>query len=492
MADLSLLIWWPILAGVISWFISKRSELACRWFTQLSVLITLIWLFIVPFVESQITWFSRFNIHFSVNLDGLSFLLITLTLLLTLLAISVSWQEIKDRVGFFHFNLMLTLAGINGVFLESDLFMFFFFWEAMLLPMTALIAIWGHENRRFAAIKFFIFTQASSLLMLISIIGLAYFHFRQFGQFSFDFNQLQSLSLSSTQEMWLMLGFFVAFAVKLPSIPFHTWLPDAHTQAPTAGSVLLAGILLKTGAYGLIRLILPLFPNASLEFAPVAATLGVISILYGALMAFSQSDFKRLVAYSSISHMGFILLAVYSWTEIGLNGAIVTMIAHGLSSAALFSLAGAMQFRVHSRDLNMMGGLWQSAPKMGVMVLIFVAAAVGIPGLANFVGEFLSLMGAVQTFPVLSAIAACGLIGSAIYGMHLFQSAFQGHPKRFIPDLNGREVAYTSFLVLSLLVLGLFPNHLLQVTEPTVKRLVLTHPETQTELAANNGGNNDH
>jgi len=487
MASMSFLIWWPIVAGILVWIAAKHSEFFSRVLTLLSVFITFFYLMFISDGTASISWFSRFNINFSLHLDGLSYLLITLTILLTILAILVSWQEIKKKVGFFHFNLLLTLAGINGVFLASDLFMFFFFWEAMLLPMTALIAIWGHENRRYAAIKFFIFTQASSLLMLISIIGLAYFHYQQFGHFSFDFNQLQKLNLTSQQEMWLMLGFFVAFAVKLPSVPFHTWLPDAHTQAPTAGSVLLAGILLKTGAYGLLRLILPLFPNASLEFAPVAATLGVISILYGALLAFSQSDFKRLVAYSSISHMGFILLAVYSWTEIGLNGAIITMVAHGLSSAALFSMAGAMQQRIHSRELNMMGGLWQSAPKMGVMVLIFVAAAVGMPGLANFVGEFLSLMGSIQTFPILTVFAACGLIGSAIYGLHLFQSAFQGTPKRFIPDLNARELIFTTALALGLLMLGLFPNHVLHITDNTVKQLVQHHPESSSSHLVKNG-----
>ena len=486
MLGLSALIWGPILAGSLCWLIARRSEQACRNLAILGVLILTLFLLLLPYQSQSLIWFERFNIHFSLHLDGLALLLIALTLGLTLLAVLVSWREITDKTGFFHFNLMLTLAGINGVFLASDLFLFFFFWEAMLLPMTALIAIWGHENRRYAAIKFFIFTQASSLLMLIGILALAYLHQGQFGTFSFDFTQLQALPLAPDVEMWLMLSFFIAFAVKLPSVPFHTWLPDAHTQAPTAGSVLLAGVLLKTGAYGLLRLVLPLFPNASLEFAPIAATLGVISILYGALMAFSQSDFKRLVAYSSISHMGFILLAAFSWNTLALNGVIVIMVAHGLSSAALFSMAGAIQHRLHSREFAMMGGLWQSAPKLGAMVLIFVAAGVGLPGLANFIGEFMALIGSFSHFPVLTLLAALGLIGSAIYGMHLFQSAFQGTPGAELPDLSRRELGFSMALVIGLLVVGLYPNSVLRLTEETVAQLS-QHKSASTILGSRIG-----
>jgi len=491
MVALSAVIWWPIVAAILVWIFAKYSPELSRYATLISIVICGVLLALLPYQSASALWFSRFNIHFSLHLDGLAFLLILLTLLLTVLATLVSWQEIQNKLGFFHFNLLLTLAGINGVFLASDLFLFFFFWEAMLLPMTALIAIWGHENRRYAAIKFFIFTQASSLLMLIGIIGLSFLYKSQFGEFSFDFIELQALTLSQSQEMWLMLGFFIAFAVKLPSVPFHTWLPDAHTQAPTAGSVLLAGILLKTGAYGLIRLVLPLFPNASLEFAPVAATLGVISILYGALMAYSQSDFKRLVAYSSISHMGFILLAVFSWNQTALNGAIITIVAHGLSSAALFSMAGAMQFRLHSRELGDMGGLWQSAPKLGAVVLIFVAAAVGLPGLANFIGEFLTLMGSIQRFPLHTILAALGLIGSAVYGLHLFQSAFQGKERRDIKDLSFREIGFTGALILGLVVIGLYPNIILTLTHRPLEQLVQKHPESTSLLVGEIGAIHD-
>jgi NADH-quinone oxidoreductase subunit M len=395
-----------------------------------------------------------------------------MTLALAILAVAVSWREIEQQRGFFHFNLMFSVAGIIGVFLAADLFLFFLFWEVMLLPMTALILIWGHENRRYAAIKFFIFTQASSLLMLVAIIALALQHQSQTGQLSFNIVQLQGLSLSSNLEFWLMLGFFIAFAVKLPMVPLHSWLPDAHTQAPTAGSVLLAGILLKTGAYGLIRIVLPLFPQATMDFAPVAVSLGVISIIYGALMAYSQTDFKRLVAYSSISHMGFVLLALFSWHEVALQGAILTIVAHGISSAALFSMAGIIQHRIHSRELANMGGMWASAPKMATFTLIFVMAGIGMPGMANFNGELLILLGSYQVFPVQTIIAALAIIGSAVYGLHLFQRAFQGPANTEVADLHMREVVYTSLLVVALLYFGLQPHLVLDLSSDSLSELL--------------------
>jgi len=332
----------------------------------------------------------------------------------------------------------------------------------MLLPMTALIAIWGHENRYFAATKFFIFTQVSSLLMLVAIICVGYLHYQHFGYFSFYYQDWLALNLSLDIEIWLMLGFFIAFAVKLPSFPVHSWLPDAHTQAPTAGSVLLAGVLLKTGAYGLIRFVIQLFPNASEHFAPVAATLGVISILYGAKMAFAQTDFKRLVAYSSISHMGFVMLALFTFNSVAYQGAIVTIFAHGISSAALFSLAGIVYARVHTRDISQMGGFWRTAPRMGGFALLFTGAAFGLPGLANFIGEFLSLVGSFQIFPLHTIFASLGLIGSAIYGMVLFQNSFQGSSSVEVTDISARESVIFLSLSALLILVGLFPNLLLK------------------------------
>jgi NADH-quinone oxidoreductase subunit M len=470
----SLVMFALLASGSFAWYAESKIANSARYIALISLVV--IAAFFIGYIAnspidfSSLTvvinqpWISVFNIYYALALDHLSIMLLTLTFFLAVISVLISWQEISQRKGFFYFNLMATITGIVGVFTAVDLFLFFFFWEVMLLPMTALIAIWGHENKHFAAIKFFIFTQVSSLLMLIAIILMALLHQQQFGVLSFSYQQWLTLNVSSELSYYLMLGFFIAFAVKLPSFPVHSWLPDAHTQAPTAGSVLLAGVLLKTGAYGLIRFVITLFPQASAEFAPIAATLGLISILYGAKMAFAQNDFKRLVAYSSISHMGFVMLALFSFNANAYNGAIITLVAHGLSSAALFCFAGMVYSRIHSRNLADMGGFWQSAPIMGGFALAFSASAFGLPGLANFIGEFLSLVGAYSVFPVITALAALGIIGSAIYGVVLFQNAFQGPVKCSFTEVTGRELLIASSLLLTLLVFGLMPELLLQYT----------------------------
>ena len=272
-------------------------------------------------------WIPRFGISFTLAMDGLSLILVLLTFVLGAIAIVSSWNEDNQRQGFFQANILWTLAGVVGVFLALDLFLFFLFWEVMLVPMYLLIAIWGHEGRAYASMKFFIFTQLSGLLMLVAILVLAKLHHDATGVYSFSYFDLLGTQIDPQVAFWLMLGFFIAFIVKLPVFPFHTWLPDAHTQAPTAGSVILAGILLKTGAYGLIRFTVPLFPEAALSFAPIAMMLGVAGILYGAVLAFAQTDFKRLVAYSSVSHMGFVVLGVFAWNSLALQGAVIQLVA---------------------------------------------------------------------------------------------------------------------------------------------------------------------
>lgn len=473
---LTFVIFGLLFCGSLAWYTENKSFLGvkfqARWVALVAVItFALIFVFsayLSPLsfltlqMITQVSWINSLNINYALALDHLSITLIILTFFLAVICILVSWDEIQEKSGFYYFNLLATFVGIIGVFSAVDMFLFFFFWEVMLLPMTAIIAIWGHEKRYFAAIKFFIFTQVSSLLMLVAIIAMAYIHQQQIGDLSFSYQDWLSLELNREIAQYLMLGFFIAFAVKLPSVPLHSWLPDAHTQAPTAGSVLLAGVLLKTGAYGLIRFVLQLFPQASENFAPIAVTLGVVSILYGAKMAFAQTDFKRLVAYSSISHMGFVMLALFSFNEIAYQGVIVTIVAHGLSSAALFSLAGMIYQRIHSRNLSDMGGFWQSAPRMGGFGLAFAAAAFGLPGLANFVGEFLSLVGAYQVFPMMVILAAFGLIGSAIYGMVLFQKTFQGSSLKAVEDLSCRELIISSSLLMLLVILGLYPNLVLQ------------------------------
>lgn len=424
-------------------------------------------------LQSRNPWIPRFGISFHLAMDGLSLLLIALTVFLGFMAVACSWTEIRERQGCFYFNLMWTLAGVVGVFLALDLFLFFFFWEVMIIPMFFLIGIWGHENRVYASIKFFLFTQVSSLLMLTSIVALAFANLAQSGELSFDYIRLLGTPLDPGLAHWLMLGFFIAFVVKLPGVPFHTWLPDAHTQAPTAGSVILAGVLLKTGAYGLIRFVVPLFPAAAAEFAPWAMLIGVVSILYGAHLAFAQSDMKRLIAYTSISHMGFILIGVFAWNEVALQGAVMTMLAHGISSAALFMIAGALQERMHTRDLAQMGGLWSDVPRLSVMALFFSVAALGMPGLGNFVGEFLVLLGTFPQNAGMTAVAALGMIVAPVYSLILVQKAFHGDSgqSRKLQDFGQREMTMMAFMVIAMVWMGLYPQSMLDVSAPVLQNL---------------------
>lgn len=429
------------------------------------------------FMHFKTPWIPAFGIHIELALDGISLLMILLTLLLGAVAVSASWTDIQYRQGFFEANLLWTLAGVLGVFMALDLLLFFLFWEIMLIPMYFMIAIWGHENRGYAAMKFFIFTQASGLLMLVAILALVAVNREVTGVYTFSYFDLLQTKMDETTAYWLMLGFFISFVVKLPGFPFHTWLPDAHTQAPTAGSVILAGILLKTGAYGLIRFAVPLFPDASMHFAPVAMLLGIVGIVYGAIAALSQTDFKRLVAYSSVSHMGFILLGVYAWNTLALQGAIMQMIAHGFSTAALFMIAGALQERLHTRDMREMGGLWQQMPRMGAVAMFFIIAALGLPGLGNFVAEFLILLGVFQINEWMAVAGAMGLITGAVYSLILMQRSFQGQPnthsdKLPLADFGPREMLTMSLMMIALIALGLYPQPILDVSQTALGGLL--------------------
>lgn len=418
-------------------------------------------------------WIPRFGISFIFGADGLTLLLIFLTVFLGLISLGSAWGEIKEKTGFFYFNLLWTLAGVIGVFTALDLFLFFFFWEVMLIPMYFIIAVWGHENKEYAAMKFFIFTQVSGLLMLLSIMALVFFNYQSSGELTFNYFTLLEADIPVDIAAFIMLGFFVAFATKLPVVPFHSWLPDAHSQAPTAGSVILAGILLKTGAYGLIRFAVPLFPEASLSFAPVAMTIGVISILYTAKVAFAQNDLKRLIAYTSVSHMGFVLLGVYAWNAEAMQGAIMTMLAHGFSAAALFMLAGGLQHRIHTRDMDKMGGFWGVAPKMGFMAMFFTVAAVGMPGLGNFIGEFLVLLGSFKVNVTITAFAVLALILAAVYSLIVIQKVFHGENKNNyeFADLTKVEMGCFSLMIIGLVWMGMYPQSFMDMAEPTLRSL---------------------
>lgn len=478
-----------LVGGFLAWAAGQRSALAARWISLLLISFNLI-LSVVFWIrhygqaglpadgawitELRWEWIPSFGIQFHLAVDGLSLPLVALTFFLGIAAVVISWKEIRERVGFFHFNLMFILAGITGVFLSVDLFLFYFFWEVMLVPMYFLIGIWGHERRNYAALKFFIFTQAASLFLLIAILALYFIHGRASGVYTFDYVSLLNTPVAGAAAVWLMLGFFISFAVKLPMVPFHPWLPDAHTEAPTAGSVILAGLLLKTGGYGLIRFVIPLFPEASREFAPVALGLGVVGILYGAVVALGQSDLKRLVAYTSIAHLGFVLLGVYAWNELALQGALMQMLCHGISTGALFMLVGALQERIHTRDTGQMGGLWAVVPRMGGVAMLFALASLGLPGLGNFVGEFLVLLGVYRVSPAAAILGTVGLVFATVYSLALIQRAFHGPALKTwkIPDLSLREITILGAMIVIIVWLGVYPQPVFATFLPALRQLI--------------------
>lgn len=424
--------------------------------------------------EFSAAWIPSFGIRFHLALDGLSLLLLGLTFFTGVLAVLVSWTQIRERTGFYYFNLLWILAGITGVFMALDLFLFYFFWEVMLVPMYFLIGIWGYENRIYAAYKFFLFTQASGLLMFLAILGLYFIHGQNTGVYTFDYPELLGTQMSPSAAFWLMLGFLAAFIVKLPAVPFHNWLPDAHTEAPTAGSVILAGLLLKTGAYGILRFVIPLFPETAQAFAPIAMGLGVVSILYGAKLAFSQTDLKRLVAYTSVSHMGFVLLGAFAFNVIAYQGVVMQLLAHGISTGALFIIVGFIQERIHTRDINQMGGFWQKMPGMGAAALLFALASLGLPGLGNFVAEFLTLLGAWQASILWTALAALGLIFSAVYSLRIVQRVFHGALKEnlALPGMNTREWLVMGSMIALIVWLGLYPRPVLDSADGPLRTIL--------------------
>lgn len=439
-------------------------------------------------IDYTLPWIPSFAIKFHIALDGLSLVLLLLTAFLGVLAVLCSWKEIKERVGFYYFNLLWTLAGITGVFVAMDLFLFYFFWEVMIVPMYFLIAIWGDSNRRYASYKFFIFTQAGGLLMLVSILALLFINHANTGTYTFDFFDLQNVTLSVSQGRWIMLGFLIAFIIKLPAVPFHSWLPDAHSEAPTAGSLILAGLLLKTGAYGIMRFVITMFPQNSAEIAHWAMLVGVIGIIYGAMLAFAQNDLKRFIAYTSVSHMGFILLGVYSFREMAFDGVVMQMLTHGISTGALFAMAGMIKERLHTREMGNMGGLWTGMPLMGGLALVFAMASLGLPMMGNFIAEFLILVAAYEVNPTLTIIASVGLVFAALYSLRMVQRVFLGprathdsHPERSegsahsatsVYDLSAREFVILISLSVAIVILGLFPQPVLDSVNTVVQSLI--------------------
>ena len=471
-----------------------RRDGLVRWLTLIVSLLTFLvtaalWAGFDPasadfqFVERR-TWIPAFGIDYYVGVDGISLLLVVLTGFLTPIALLSSWGSIERKVKEFSIFMLALEAAMIGVFISLDLFLFYVFWDAMLIPMYFLIGIWGYDQRVYAAIKFMLYTMAGSVLMLIAILGLAYMHSTATGVYSFDLLKLYTLEIPFQTQMWFFLAFTVAFAIKVPLFPFHTWLPDAHVQAPTAGSVILAGVLLKMGTYGLLRFSFPLFPAAAAYFAPWLALLAVIGIIYGALVAMVQPDMKKLVAYSSVSHLGFVVLGICAMNAQGVQGALYQMLAHGISTGGLFLIVGMLSDRRHTRLISEYGGLKSVMPRLSAAFMIITLASIGLPGLNGFVGEFLILLGAFRWDPRFVIAAGLGVILSAVYMLWMLQRVFYGEVRNEenekLPDLLPREWASVIPLCALALIMGIFPTLFLRPMEASVQALVQRAQAAQT------------
>ncbi len=423
------------------------------------------------------SWIPSLGVTYHIGVDGLSLLFVLLTTFISALSIGSSWTAIDQQVKNYYVFMLLLETGMLGVFLAQDLFLFYIFWEFTLVPMYFLIGIWGGRERDYASIKFFLYTMAGSLLMLLAILYIGI----QNGTFNLP-ELIANREAFASAQTWLFWGFAIAFAIKVPVFPFHSWLPDAHTQAPTAGSIILAGVLLKMGTYGFVRFNLPLFPEASVQAAPLIAVLALIGIIYGAIVSFAQTDVKKLVAYSSISHLGFVMLGIFSLNEIGLQGAILQGVNHGLSTGALFFAVGVIYEQRHTREMSEFGGLWRAMPVFAVTTLIVTLSSMGLPGLNGFVGEFSILLGSMgaaslgETPWIYTAFATSGVILAAIYLLKMYQAVFMGpldNPKnQSLRDMNGGELAIMASFLLFIVWIGIAPSIFFSSMDATVASLI--------------------
>jgi NADH-quinone oxidoreductase subunit M len=428
------------------------------------------------FVE-RYAWIPRFGIDYYIGVDGISLLLLVLTGFLTPLALLASWESVHKHTRTFCIFVLLLESAMMGVFVSLDLFLFYVFWDAMLVPMYFLIGIWGYDRRIYAAVKFILYTMAGSVLMLLAILGLAYYHSTLPGQgYTFDLLKLYDTRVPLHLQFWFFLAFALAFAIKVPLFPFHTWLPDAHVEAPTAGSVILAGVMLKMGTYGLVRFAFPLFPSAAMYYAPWIAIFAIIGIIYGALVAMVQPDLKKLVAYSSVSHLGFVVLGLCAMNVQGVQGAVYQMLNHGVSTGGLFMLVGMLSDRRHTRLIAEFGGLKAVMPRLVAAFLLVTLSSIALPGMNGFVGEFLILLGGFLWKPKFAAFAATGVILSAVYMLWMFQRVNYGpltnEKNRALPDLTPREWALMVPTVATAILMGVFPAIFLRPMEPSVRKTV--------------------
>jgi NADH-quinone oxidoreductase subunit M len=489
---LTLLTFFPLLGVIVLLFMNSEARTAIRWVAMATSLLTFgvsLWAlsqFNASNPDLQLvakySWINvaGWNIYYYLGVDGLSILLVLLTAFLTPISLLSTWTAVEDRVKDFMIFFLLLEVGMMGVFLAQDLFMFYVFWEFTLVPMYFLIGLWGGPRRIYAAVKFFLYTMAGSILMLVAILWLGIYG----NTFSVP-DLIAKGGIPAGIQWWLFLAFTAAFAIKVPMWPLHSWLPDAHVEAPTAGSVILAGVLLKMGTYGFLRFNIPLFPEATVKAAPWIALFATIGIIYGAAVSYAQQDVKKLVAYSSVSHLGFVMLGMFALNVQGVSGAILQMINHGLSTGALFLLIGMVYEQTHTREIKVYGGLWKVMPVFGTIMLIASLSSMGLPGLNGFVGEFTILLGAFGSTaigsPWYAGISAIGVIMAAVYILYMFQKMFLGPAGEIthhheLKDLNWREILTVAPLLILMFWIGLYPAPFFNLIAPAVEKLIAALP----------------
>src|ERR1039457_3405179 len=484
---LSLMTFLPLIGVLLLFFIPKDSHNLQRMVTLgITILTFLVSLPLVTgFVSNaefqftkDVPWIAAgpFEMHYHVGIDGISLWLVILTTFIMPLAVLSTWTAVEEKVKEYMICLLLLEVGMLGAFISLDLFLFYIFWELMLIPMYFIIGIWGGKQKIYAAVKFFIYTMAGSVLLLVALITLYFLNIKA-GHQTFNITSLYDLKIDPAMQTWLFLAFAFAFAIKVPMFPLHTWLPDAHTEAPTAGSVILAAVLLKMGTYGYVRFAIPLFPEAAHKFAPLIATLAVIGIIYAALVAMVQEDVKKLVAYSSVAHLGFVMLGVFAFNVEGITGGLMQMINHGISTGALFLIVGFIYERRHTRLITDFGGLSKQMPVFATIFMIVTFSSIGLPGTNGFVGEFLVLIGAFESeLRWWTIIASSGVILSAVYMLWMFQRVMFGeldNPKnQILKDLNAREIGIMVPLIIMIFVMGIYPKPLIDNMDPAIKKLV--------------------